>query len=168
MKLFKYILFISIVLVCFLGKQALAHKLNAAETSIKFNPRTDSLEIIHKFYMHDVNHLTQQLFSEESNKEIINKEQAFVNYILRNLSLKFVPLNSSVNYLGFEQEGKYLYIYQETKVSEQKDIESVRADIKAMQNSWVPTHWLFLIELETTKQRSFVLNKNDMHNSITF
>ncbi|MEW6993300.1 DUF6702 family protein [Colwelliaceae bacterium MEBiC 14330] len=113
-------------LVCFLllvtsaivANMALAHQQKSAETTVLFNQRTGQLEVSHRFYIHDTEHAVQSLF--DKNADIINSEKTqrqFANYVarqfhLRSLSDKTLPISS----LGFEVEGKFFWVYQETEI----------------------------------------------------
>jgi len=95
-----------------------AHQQKAAETTVLFNKNTGQLEVSHRFYMHDTEHAVQSLF--DKNADIINQEktqQQFANYVakqflVRTLDNKDLPLTE----VGYEVEGKFFWVYQETAI----------------------------------------------------
>ncbi len=152
---------LALVLACLFSKPVLAHKLNAAESTIEYNPRTELIEIVHRFYLHDVNHLTQAL--AKTDKGINSQEakyQVFTKYILDNLEIQFGLASSlNVNFVGSEKESKYFYIYQEYRgESLTEALSSISISINTMKNSWKPKYWLFQIDVSAKLKQSFVLD----------
>ena len=102
---------------------AFAHQQKAAETTVLFNKRSGQLEVSHRFYMHDTEHAVQSLF--DKNADIINSEktqQQFADYVAKQflvhtLTDEALPLSS----VGYEVEGKFFWVYQETKIPSKLD-----------------------------------------------
>ncbi len=152
------------LLVCLFGKPALAHKLNAAETSISYNQRTKNLEIVHRFFMHDVNHLIQAYYKNKTDKPLEGVDETlFTDYIIENTKLNLIDKNGeklTYSYIGSEQDGKHYFIYQEVSSNLVKPLAEVEIDVTTMQNKWKPKYWLFNISLKDKFQNSFVLDSN--------
>lgn len=168
-KAFKYILITTISLACIYSKSVVAHKLNAAETNINFNERTNAIEVIHRFYLHDVNHLIQQHYAKYKKNEEESEYQVFVKYILNNLELNFQAAsnkNLPISYIGSEQENKHFYIYQELKLGNSKELGKVSVSIESMRNGWKPNYWLFSIQLSNLKD-NFILEKSTLEKTFT-
>jgi len=97
---------------------AFAHQQKAAETTVLFNKRSGQLEVSHRFYMHDTEHAVQSLF--DKNADIISSEKTqkqFAGYVAkqflaRTLTDENLPLTS----VGYEVEGKFFWVYQETAI----------------------------------------------------
>jgi len=97
---------------------AFAHQQKAAETTVTFNKRSGQLEVSHRFYMHDTEHAVQALF--DKNADIINlkkTQQQFADYVakqflVRTLADEELPLTA----VGYEIEGKFFWVYQETAI----------------------------------------------------
>ncbi len=162
MKCLNIYLFVVLVLACLYATPVLSHKLNAAETTIKQNPRTDSIEIVHRFYLHDVNHLMQALGKTKTGTvNDDDKYQAFTQYIIENLNISFnTTQNIPLTFVGSELENKYFYIYQEFKDTSSSDSAlRLSADINKMKTSWKPNYWLFQLEIGQKELQSFVLDK---------
>lgn len=111
-------LFLFLVSLLLVASSTFAHQQKAAETTVLFNKRSGQLEVSHRFYMHDTEHAVQSLF--DKNADIINSEitqKQFANYVakqflVRTLSDKPLALTS----VGYEVEGKFFWVYQETKL----------------------------------------------------
>ncbi len=109
-----------VIVVClFVGlmiSELSAHQKKEAVTRIIFNHRTQSIEVIHRFLLHDAEHAAKILFGK-STDIIDNKssQQQFSNYVVEQFNIagtsgEKLPLAT----VGFEVEGKYIWIYQET------------------------------------------------------
>ena len=115
---------------------AFAHQQKAAETTVLFNKHSGQLEVSHRFYMHDTEHAVQTLFDKHA--DIIDSEktqQQFADYVakqflVRSLHDKAMPLSA----VGFEVEGKFFWVYQETKVTEK--ISGVKLFNGALRELW--------------------------------
>jgi hypothetical protein len=102
---------------------AFAHQQKAAETTVLFNKNSGQLEIAHRFYMHDTEHAVQTLFDKKA--DIINSDKTqkqFAQYVakeflVKSLADKQLPLTS----VGYEVEGKFFWVYQETAIPENLD-----------------------------------------------
>jgi len=112
---------LSIILAFFLltcANNVFAHQQKSAETTVLFNKQSGQLEVSHRFYMHDTEHAVQTLLDKKA--DIINSEktqQQFANYvakqfIIRTSTNEILPLSD----VGFEVEGKFFWVYQETKI----------------------------------------------------
>lgn len=96
--------------------QAMAHQQKTAITTVLFNPRTENIEIMHRFNLHDAEHAVKALFKKTA--DILDDEEtqaAFAQYVAN----RFLLLNAKdqslpLNLVGFEVEGKHFWVYQET------------------------------------------------------
>ncbi|MBU3020280.1 DUF6702 family protein [Aestuariibacter sp. A3R04] len=93
-----------------------AHQIKAAITTVLFNPRTENIEVMHRFNLHDAEHAVKALFDKSA--DILDDtatQQAFADYV----ALRFDLLDAddsplSLKTLGYEVEGKFFWVYQET------------------------------------------------------
>ena len=98
-----------------LTSAASADQLKAAVTTVLLNDRTNNIEVMHRFYLHDTEHAVQHLFNKDA--DILNSkdtQKSFANYVAeqflaRDLANNALPLTD----VGFEVEGKYFWAYQE-------------------------------------------------------
>ncbi|GGW91408.1 DUF6702 family protein [Alteromonas halophila] len=113
-----------------------AHQIKAAITTVLFNPRTENIEIMHRFNLHDAEHAVKALF-DKSADIIADKQtqQAFADYVARH----FVLLNSDKQPLplkpvGFETEGKFFWVYQET--AQPPELAGLKIRHDALRDLW--------------------------------
>jgi hypothetical protein len=95
--------------------EANAHQQKAAITTILFNQRTDNIEVMHRFELHDAEHAVKRLFA--SNADIYTSEKTqdqFVNYVIERFGIADqtgTPL--VLIQVGYEIDGKHMWVYQE-------------------------------------------------------
>lgn len=109
------------MLVC--SGSSLAHQQKESYTSIKFNTKTDKLEITHRIKIHDAEHIigrdadfltTNSAIDLHQN---INAQQRFADYVEKQFSLAGIDLRPlALASIGFEVDGKYFWVYQETDI----------------------------------------------------
>jgi hypothetical protein len=102
---------------------AFAHQQKAAETTVLFNKNSGQLEIAHRFYMHDTEHAVQTLFDKKA--DIINSDKTqkqFAQYVAKEFLVKsLADKQLSLTSVGYEVEGKFFWVYQETAIPEHLD-----------------------------------------------
>ncbi|WP_286232924.1 DUF6702 family protein [Thalassotalea sediminis] len=100
-----------------LSDTVLAHQQKAAISTVLFNPRTENIEVSHRFYLHDAEHAVKHIFGK--NADIIKSketQQRFFEYVMTRFSLKDDKGNAlALGSVGFEVDGKFFWVYQETK-----------------------------------------------------
>lgn len=99
-----------------MGGSANAHQMQVAITTVTFNLRTDSIEVIHRFFTHDTEHAMAQISGRPA--DIILDEtaqQEFGLYVGRNFKL-FAQEKTELplTLVGVELEGDVIWVYQET------------------------------------------------------
>lgn len=115
---------------------AQAHQIKAAITTVLFNPRTENIEVMHRFNLHDAEHAVKMLFDKSA--DIIGDEgtqQAFAEYVAEHFALldsdeQTLPLTK----IGYEVEGKFFWVYQETAQPPQLDGLKIRHN--ALRDLW--------------------------------
>ena len=99
---------------------AIAHQQKAAITRIIFNERTGTVEVVHRFFLHDAEHAVRQVL--DRNADIIGSattRQQFADYVEQNFVMHNqrgaeIPLQS----IGHEIDGNFFWVYQEVAVPE--------------------------------------------------
>ncbi|MEW9797813.1 DUF6702 family protein [Alteromonas sp. CYL-A6] len=115
---------------------AQAHQIKAAITTVLFNPRTENIEVMHRFNLHDAEHAVKALF--EKSADILEDnatQQAFADYVATHFAILDAsdePL--SLKPVGFESEGKFFWVYQETEQPPALDGLKIRHD--ALRDLW--------------------------------
>ena len=150
-----------------IGSQLLAHQKKEAITRVIFNERTSSIEIIHRFSLHDAEHASKQLFgiSMDILKSAFSQKH-FADYVIKNFTLKFLTGEAAeLANVGFEIDGRYIWVYQETPLM--KDIKGFAIGHSALHDIW-PEH-VNLINIERNKKvRSLVFKGTSGTQQITF
>lgn len=113
-----------------------AHQIKAAITTVLFNPHTQNIEVMHRFNLHDAEHAVKALF--DKNADILDDEktqQEFAHYIEQRFSLLDInkqPL--ALKTVGYEIEGKFFWVYQETEEPPALEGLTIRHD--ALRDLW--------------------------------
>jgi uncharacterized protein YcfL len=129
--------FIAFVLTNMLFAQfSHAHQQKAAISSVLFNPRTTNIEISHRFYLHDAEHAIKKIFGGDADiYRSIESQQKFANYVTERFAMfdqheKRVELSS----VGFELEGKFFWVYQET--AQPPELQGLSIAHHALRDIW--------------------------------
>lgn len=113
-----------------------AHQQKSAISTVLFNPRTDNIEIMHRFKVHDAEHAVKQIFGKEA--DIIDSkktQEQFGDYVNQRFYLfddDGLPL--PLKMVGVELDGKFFWVYQETTQPTKIDNMTVRHD--ALRDIW--------------------------------
>ncbi|MDO6840267.1 hypothetical protein Q4602_12355 [Paraglaciecola chathamensis] len=100
-----------------------AHQQKTAISTILFNPRTENIEVMHRFNLHDAEHAVRHIFGKNADIIGSNKtQQQFSAYVSQRFAMgtqdgRAISLKSA----GFEIDGKFFWVYQETAEPEQLD-----------------------------------------------
>lgn len=126
----------ALVVALLVTTSVFAHQQKTAITTVLFNPRTDNIEIMHRFVMHDAEHAVKEIFDKDA--DILKSpetQQRFADYVGKRFSVanangEPLPLSQ----VGFEVEGKFFWVYQETKQLENHDALIVQHN--ALRDLW--------------------------------
>jgi|TARA_B100001109_G_C18764215_1_gene427491 hypothetical protein len=116
--------------------QAVAHQQKIAITTVLFNPRTENIEIMHRFNLHDAEHAVKAMFKKTADILDDKDTQArFASYVANRFVL-FDAQNDSLplNLVGFEVEGKHFWVYQET--AQPPALEGLQIRHDALRDLW--------------------------------
>jgi len=109
------------VLAAMVAIPVMAHQKQVAMTTVSFNQRTGSIEVIHRFYTHDTEH-AMSIISGHRVDIIMYQEiqEAFGEYVHRNFQLLGQDRNQlPLSLVGVEVDGHYIRVFQETAIPEQ-------------------------------------------------
>lgn len=115
---------------------AFAHQQKAALTQVLFNPRSETIEVVHRFYLHDAEQAVQILFGADA--DIHGKEDTrftMARYTVGKFSLwneQDQPIELGL--VGFEIEGNFFYVYQESEAKQNVEALTLRHD--ALRDIW--------------------------------
>ncbi|KZY45652.1 MULTISPECIES: DUF6702 family protein [Pseudoalteromonas] len=128
--------FTAIILALLLSAPTMAHQLKASVTTVLFNKRTNNIELMHRFYLHDTEHAVEHLF--DGNADILsNKEdqKRFADYVESHIALQTLggkPLE--LKDVGAQVDGKFFWVYQEVTIPE--GIHGIRMSNGALRDLW--------------------------------
>ncbi|MFA3791043.1 DUF6702 family protein [Aliiglaciecola sp. SL4] len=113
-----------------------AHQQKTSISTVLFNPRTENIEIMHRFRVHDAEHAVKEIFGKDA--DILDSEKTqneFSDYVSKRFYLfdsqqKALPLKV----VGHEIEGKFFWVYQETTQPAKLENLSIRHD--ALRDLW--------------------------------
>jgi len=113
-----------------------AHQLQAALTTIELNPRSELVEIVHRFYAHDAEHALAEVAGIEGD---IRTDpallEAFGRYVARHFSLTDAEGNAlEPELVGAEVEGDFLWVYQQLPAGDFGRIARIGHD--SLQEVW--------------------------------
>ena len=119
------------------GPPSFAHQQKEGLTTVYFNPRTQHIEVMHRIYMHDAEHAVKTFFDNQADilKDPLTQE-TFARYVSDNFSLTRV-LDSANNLsetlpldtVGYEVEGRFFWVYQETPKPAELGVLRVSHDV---------------------------------------
>ncbi|WP_395338494.1 DUF6702 family protein [Ningiella sp. W23] len=113
-----------------------AHQQKAAITTILFNERTSNIEVMHRFILHDAEHAVKRLFSAHADiYRSIATQQQFMDYVIERFSLTDSAGNDiALEAVGFEVDGKHMWVYQEAPQPE--TLDGLRVEHNALREIW--------------------------------
>lgn len=121
--------------VLFATASAFAHQQKTAITKVLFNPRTENLEVMHRFYMHDAEHAVKELFDKDADVLSEKTQQAFADYVTKRFAIADQKGNPiALKLLGFEVDGKFLWVYQET--AQPTGLQALNVEHLALREIW--------------------------------
>ena len=66
-----------------------AHQLKSSVTTVLFNKRTDNIELMHRFYLHDTEHAIEHIVGKQA--DMLNSrddQQHFADYVAQHVGFK--------------------------------------------------------------------------------
>ena len=113
-----------------------AHQQKEAITRILFNPRTANIEVMHRFLLHDAEHAVKEL--QDAKADILDSDstrQSFADYVYARFSISDQDGHPiGLTPLGYEIEGRFIWVYQETVIPD--TITALRITHDALRDLW--------------------------------
>jgi hypothetical protein len=146
-----------------------AHQQKSAITRIEINPRTNMLEVMHRFELHDAEHAVGEIFGKTADIiGSVDTQQQFANYVAERFGIFYAndePL--AVSLVGFEVEGQHFWVYQQTpkpeKVAGLQIVHNALRDIWFTQTNTVNVKLDQKINTLTFTDNTEVLNIDFTH-----
>lgn len=159
----KLLVLLTLLMAC----TAQAHQMKTAITRVVFNDRTESVEIMHRFYVHDAEHALSELLGEQVHlSEHKAAQEQFGRYVMAHFSMGLaegerLPLSA----IGQEVDGKFIWVYQELPRPER--ISELWFAFDALQERWPDQVNQINVE-GLGKVRSLVFDRNSKWQSLSF
>lgn len=113
----------------------LAHQQKSAISTILFNPRTQNIEVMHRFRVHDAEHAVKHIFGK--NADMIGSKETqkqFSDYVNNHFKVLANGKPLALEKVGYEIDGKFFWVYQETKEPTELKNLTIRHD--ALRDLW--------------------------------
>tara|TARA_R110000822_G_scaffold88052_2_gene204280 strand:+ start:2018 stop:2512 length:495 start_codon:yes stop_codon:yes gene_type:complete len=125
-----------IIVSLLIAAPSMAHQLKSSVTTVLFNKRTNNIELMHRFYLHDTEHAVAHLFKGKVDI-ISNKidQQRFAKYVESHVALQ--TLNGEplpLNLVGAQVDGKFFWVYQEAPIPVK--IAGIKMSNGALRDLW--------------------------------
>lgn len=124
-----------IILCCVISLQLSAHEMKSAVTKVLFNPRTGTIEIMHRFYLHDAEHAVKKLLDKSA--DLLAKQStrdSFALYVSSHFQLRTSGQDLKLTLVGSELDGRFFWVYQEVTIPQQLTQLELRHD--SLQSLW--------------------------------
>ncbi|MBE0370245.1 DUF6702 family protein [Pseudoalteromonas aurantia] len=149
-----------IMSLLFVSSSGVAHQLKSAKTTVHINRVNGHVEVLHRYYVHDVEHAAEVLFG--TNTDIFTNMEAqkrFADYVSEHVHFKVAGGKrlSLVN-LGTHIDGPFFIVYQETQSSGKHAIVSMQN--RVLQDIWPEQINMVYFE-EKNSIRSLHFDKGD-------
>jgi hypothetical protein len=140
--------------------QAAAHEQKEAVTRVLFNPRSGNIEVMHRFLLHDAEHVVKRLRGADA--DILGSADDrtyFADYVHASFSLadaagRTLPLKP----VGSDIEGRFLWVYSETAIP--PAIESLIVRQEALLDIWPDQVNLVNVERNGTVRSAVCTREN--------
>ena len=113
----------------------LAHQQKSAISTILFNPRTQNIEVMHRFRVHDAEHAVKHIFGKDA--DMIGSEatqKQFSEYVNSHFAVLADGKPLALKKVGYEIDGKFFWVYQET--AEPTTLENLTIRHDALRDLW--------------------------------
>ena len=114
-----------------------AHRLRAAMTTVLFNDRTERIEVMHRFYLHDAEQVASEIAGQSANLlEDAEDRQRFGIYVHERFNL-YTPEGNQLllSLRGTELDGDFLWVYQAIRYPE-SPLSGIAVSHAALRDLW--------------------------------
>jgi hypothetical protein len=113
-----------------------AHQQKMAISTVLFNPRTQNIEIMHRFNLHDAEHAVKEIFDGKADIIANEATQAdFAKYVIDRFAIYTLDNKAlKLTFVGTELDGKHFWVYQEAPAPE--SLEGMVIEHNALRDIW--------------------------------
>lgn len=125
-----------ILLLCgALSAPSFAHQIKTAISTVLFNQRSGNLEVMHRFYLHDAEHAVHHVLDTDADIiSDVSTQQNFAEYVGQRFHINSENGELTLTPVGFEVEGKFFWVYQETALPE--NVSELTVSHNALRDIW--------------------------------
>ncbi|WP_043316289.1 DUF6702 family protein [Microbulbifer sp. HZ11] len=156
-----------VLLAVWMACSVQAHQMKTAITRVVFNEQTQSVEIMHRFYVHDAEHALSELLGKQvyltENKDAQEQFGRYVTGHFRMGVTEGEPL--TLDTIGQEVDGKFIWVYQELPRPEH--FSALWFAFDALQDYWPDQVNQVNVE-GLGKVRSLVFDRNSSWQSLEY
>jgi hypothetical protein len=157
-----------LLLLLLAAANSAAHQQKEAITRILFNSRTDNIEVMHRFLVHDAEHAVKAL--RKSDADILDSredQKYFADYVHTNFAIADQEGRSmQLRPVGHEIEGRFFWVYSETAIP--KDINILTLRHSALLDLWPEQVNLVNVEQEgSVRSATFMRGSGELKIELT-
>lgn len=149
--------------------EAHAHVAKNAVIKIAINPRSQQLEVVMRFNLHDLHHAKGQVnhsSKDSSGKPLVSKEdEQLARTLAQAFHLRIGEKSFATPYLGHEIEGKFFWVYLEAAKPE--SLTNISVQMAAFEKVWPNLDYLVNVELENKKIMSTRFSPSTAWHTVT-
>ena len=109
---------LGLAIIVGLSQVATAHNYHGVLTTVDHNVTAGTVEVIHRFFAHDVEQGLSQMKGEQFLLDSGDEAAAMVQYIVeKHFVLDDGDDPIALNWVGMEEDGEFLYVYQEAPMA---------------------------------------------------
>lgn len=118
------------------SNNAQAHQQKMAITTVLFNPRTNNIEVTHRFDLHDAEHAVKEIFDGDADIMKSAKTQSdFAQYVRERFAIfNLDKTELALTFVGTELEGKHFWVYQEAPAP--SNLSGLYIEHNALRDIW--------------------------------
>lgn len=134
----KFVVILGVLLSTALLPMAAAHKYFFGLTEVSYNQRTQHIEVVHQYTLHDVQRALKKRFGDDFQLDAVDADEKISTW----LENQFKLFNSNdqeveLNWVGFEADFQNIWLYQEY-ATESTDFCGWRVSNSVLMDSFAP------------------------------
>ncbi|RFN59854.1 DUF6702 family protein [Marixanthomonas ophiurae] len=145
-----------------------AHKFYVSTTNMEYVPKKESIQIITKIFIDDIEKVLQQRYNPSisiTTKETQNDIEYLKKYILQKLNVKVNGKPAKLNYIGREYDIDIVNVYIE--ISGVKELHSVEVKNEVLMDLFDEQQNIIHIKTPENR-RSFILDSHNIKDMLNF
>lgn len=109
---------LGLALIAGLSQSATAHNYHGVLTTVDHNVTAGSMEVIHRFFAHDMEQALGQIKGEQFLLDSGDEAEAMIKALVeQHFMMDDGDDPIALNWVGMEEDGEFLYVYQEAPMA---------------------------------------------------